>query len=207
MPAIRTLLVGLMAFCPLLVVPLAHAAGDAVAGEALAAPCAACHGQSGVATLPAYPNLAGQGEKYLVAQLRAIKSGARNIALMTGQLDARSDTDLENLAAYYAAMPRPVAQALDEKLDVGAQIYRGGIARKGVAACTACHAPNGNGNSLAGFPGLGGQPAEYLVVQLTAYREGERMTDESLGGVMRTIAGGLTDADIKAVANYVQGLH
>lgn len=185
----------------------ALAAGDAAAGEALAAPCGACHGANGVATLPAYPNLAGQGEKYTLDQLKAIKSGTRSAPLMTGQLDAMSDSDLANLAAYYAAMPRAVGQAKDERLDVGAQIFRGGIARKGVAACTACHSPSGAGNSLAGFPGVGGQSADYVTAQLIAYREGVRMTDEALGGVMRAVAEGLTDGEIRAVANYIQGLH
>ncbi len=207
MRLVRSAPIVVLALSALVLSSNASAAGDAAAGAALAAPCAACHGQDGVTTLPGYPNLAGQGEKYTADQLRAIKSGVRVAPLMTGQLDAMSDADLVNLAAYYAAMPRPVGQAKDERLDVGAQIYRGGIARKGVAACAACHSPVGAGNSLAGFPGLGGQPADYLVTQLTAYREGVRVTDESLGGVMRAVAEGLTDGEIKAVANYIQGLH
>ena len=207
MRLVRSAPIVVLALSALVLSSNASAAGDAAAGAALAAPCAACHGQDGVTTLPGYPNLAGQGEKYTADQLRAIKSGVRAAPLMTGQLDAMSDADLVNLAAYYAAMPRPIGQAKDERLDVGAQIYRGGIARKGVAACTACHSPIGAGNSLAGFPGLGGQPADYLVAQLTAYREGVRVTDESLGGVMRAVAEGLTDGEIKAVANYIQGLH
>ncbi|NJN52095.1 MAG: cytochrome c4 [Gammaproteobacteria bacterium] len=138
----------------------------------MSAPCGACHGQDGVTTLPGYPNLAGQGEKYTRDQLTAIKNGTRSAPLMTGQLDAMSDSDLANLAAHYASLTPAVGQAKDERLDVGAQIYRGGIARKGVAACSACHSPTGAGNSLAGFPAVGGQPADYLVAQLTAYREG-----------------------------------
>jgi cytochrome c553 len=185
----------------------AHAAGDAAAGQALAAPCAACHGQNGVAVLPAYPNLAGQGESYLLKQLRLIKSGGRAAPLMAGQLDALTDQDLANLAAHYASLAPTVGQAADERLDVGERIYRGGIASKGVAACTACHSPTGAGNSLAGYPRLGGQPAEYVAVQLKAYREGQRVSDDDLGNVMRQIAAGLTDGEIGAVANYVQGLH
>jgi len=157
--------------------------------------------------LPIYPNIGGQSEKYLAAQLKAIKSGARAAPLMAGQLDALSEADLDNLAAHFAGQPAVVGQAQDEALALGAQIYRGGIARKGVAACTACHSPTGAGNSLAGFPSLSGQTVDYTVAQLTAYREATRTTDENFGGVMRSIAGGLTDGEIKAVANYVHGLH
>lgn len=203
MPLLRTLLVGVMVSLPL----AASAAGDAAAGQALAAPCAACHGQNGVAILPAYPNLAAQGEAYLRKQLGLIKTGVRPVPLMAGQLDALSEADLANLAAYYASLPATVGQAADERLDLGERIYRAGIATKGVAACTACHSPTGAGNSLAGYPHLSGQPSEYVATQLKAYREGQRVSDDDLGAVMRQIAGGLTDGEIAAVANYVQGLH
>jgi cytochrome c553 len=192
-----------LVFLPL----VATAAGDATAGQALAAPCAACHGQNGVAVLPAYPNLAGQGEAYLRKQLGLIKSGARAVPLMAGQLDALSEADLANLAAFYASLPATVNQAKDERLDLGERIYRAGIASKGVAACTACHSPTGAGNALAGYPHLGGQPSDYVATQLKAYREGQRASDDDVGAVMRQVAAGLTDGEIAAVANYVQGLH
>jgi len=188
----------------------ALAAGDPAAGEAQAAACAACHGQDGATGLdPTYPNLAGQNEKYLTHQLMAIRDGDRNIALMAGQLTGKSDEDLANLAAYYAAMPGKISQAQgdDESLAAAEKIYRGGIAAKSVAACTSCHAPSGNGNAAAGYPDIGGQPAGYTIAQLTAYREGERVTDENVGGMMRGVAQGLTDKEIAALADYIQGLH
>lgn len=202
---VQTLL-GLMAVLPL----WASAAGDVAAGQALATPCAACHGQDGVAVLPNSPNLAGQSTAYLVRQMTQIKSGARAVPLMAGQLDALKDDDFANLAAYYASLKAPVGQASAEnkdKLALGERIYRSGIASKGVAACSACHSPTGSGNALAGFPHLGGQTEQYVIAQLTAYRERNRATDEEHGGVMRGIAQGLTDSEIAAVANYVQGLH
>src|SRR5262245_54655450 len=205
MPLVRTFL-GLMALLPL----VASAAGDVAAGQAHSAPCAACHGQEGVATLPNSPNLAGQNAAYLVRQLTMIKSGVRSVPLMAGQLDALSDADLANLAAYYASLKAPVGQAAADnadKLTLGERIYRSGIASRGVAACTACHSPTGSGNALAGFPHLGGQTVQYVTTQLTAFREGNRATDDATGGVMRSVAKGLTDSDIAAVANYLQGLH
>jgi cytochrome c553 len=185
----------------------AMAAGDAEAGKATAVPCGACHGQNGVALVPGAPNLAGQSSRYLVAQLQLIKSGARSAPLMAGQLTNLSTADLENVAAYFAAMPAPVGQADGELILVGEQIYRGGIANKAVPACTACHTPTGSGNAPAGFPRIGGQRADYVIPQLTAYREGTRTTDEAYGNAMRQVANGLTDTEIKALASYIQGLH
>jgi cytochrome c553 len=194
---------GLLCLIPTIV----FAAGDANAGKALATPCAACHGQDGVAIVPGSANLAGQNERYLKTQLELIKSGARPVPLMAGQLDKLSASDLENLAAYFAAMPSTVGQASGDQVALGEKIYRGGIAGKGVAACTACHSPTGSGNGLAGFPHLGGQRSDYVVVQLTSYREGKRITDEAYGGMMRGVAGGLNDGEITALASYIQGLH
>jgi len=186
---------------------MVFAAGDADAGKSLAAACGACHGQNGVALVPGSPNLAGQNERYLNTQLELIKSGTRAVPLMAGQLDQLSASDLANLAAYFAAMPGTVGQASGDQLALGERIYRSGIASKGVAACTACHSPTGSGNGLAGFPHIGGQRLDYIVVQLTSYREGKRITDEAYGGMMRGVAGGLNDGEIAAVASYIQGLH
>lgn len=191
------------------VVP-AYAAGDPEAGQAQAAPCGACHGQDGATGIdPTYPNLAGQNEKYLLRHLQMIQDGRRNIPLMAGQLNGKSEADLADLAAYYASLPAKVGQAAgdDDAIARAAKIYRGGIARKGVAACGACHNPTGVGNDLAGFPRLGGQPAPYTVAQLTAYRERIRATDEDYGGMMRDIAEGMTDTEIALIADYIQGLH
>jgi len=188
----------------------AFAAGDPARGEAQVAACSACHGQDGATGLdPTYPNLAGQNEAYLTGQLRMIQSNERNIALMAGQLTGKSDQDLQDLAAYYAALPAKLSQAQgdDEQIARAEKIYRGGIASKGVAACAACHSPKGNGNAPAGFPAISGQSSAYTIAQLTAYREGLRTSDEAFGGMMRGVAQGLTDGEIAALADYLQGLN
>lgn len=193
------------------VAPLAQGAeGDAQAGEAQAASCAACHGQDGASPIdPTYPTLAGQSERYLLRQLELIQSGDRPVPLMAGQLDGKSTRQLADLAAYYASLPAPVgvAEADEETLAMAQSIYRGGILEKGVAACSSCHAPTGRGNGPAGFPLVGGQAKGYTVAQLTAYREGERTTDEFYGGMMRGVAARLTDTEIEALAEYLRGLH
>lgn len=202
--------VAVLMLMALIITPAAYADGDPEAGKAQAAPCGACHGQDGASPIdPTYAVLAGQNEKYLLRQLQLIQSNERPVPLMAGQLNGKSDDDLADLAAYYASLPDKVGQAQgdDETLAMAEQIYRGGILDKGVAACTACHAPTGDGNAPAGFPAIGGQPKAYTVAQLTAYREGERTTDQEYGAMMRNIAARLTDTEIAALADYIQGLH
>ena len=173
----------------------------------LTATCVACHGEDGNATIEGYPNLAGQNEKYLIHQMELMRSGERVVPLMLGQLETKTDAELQELATHYATMPGRIGQATSEMLELGEKIYRGGILQKGVAACTACHSPFGNGNSLAGFPRISGQPVEYTVAALKAYREGQRTSDDNNGGMMQDIAANLNDTEIAAVANYITGLY
>ena len=180
---------------------------DTEVGRSLSASCTACHGNDGNALQAENSNLAGQNEKYLFRQLQMIQSEEREIVVMKGLLNAFDDGDLRNIAAYYASLPGRIGQSNPEGLEEGEAIYRGGILEKKVAACTACHAPNGNGNMLAGFPRVSGQTVEYTVAQLKAYREQERTTDEDYGGMMRDIAARLTDSEIEALANYMTGLY
>src|SRR5690554_3879244 len=94
---------GLVFILSLLIVPFATAAGDAAAGQGKVAACAACHASDGNSPAPTFPKIAGLGEKYLLKQLQDIKSGVRPVPEMTGQLDAMSDQDLADIAAYYNA--------------------------------------------------------------------------------------------------------
>ncbi len=188
---------------------IVYGAGDVERGKAQALVCAACHGQDGASGIaPNYPNLAGQNEKYLYNQLQMIASGERTLVEMTGQLIGKSEQDLWDLAAYYANLPHKpgVSKGADQDIGKAASIYRGGIARKGIAACTACHSPTGQGNSQAGYPSIAGQSVEYTIAQLTAYRENRRKTDENFGGMMRGVAETLTDSEIAIMADYLRGL-
>ena len=98
-------------------------------------------------------------------------------------------------------MPRAARDP--ELVKLGQAIYRGGILSRNVAACTACHGPNGSGVP-AQFPRLAGQFAEYTTAQLKAFRSGERANDPNR--TMRTVAEKLSDKEIAAVAEYVAGL-
>jgi cytochrome c553 len=79
-------------------------AGDVKAGRAKALMCQACHGLDGLSKVPDAPNIAGQTEPYMVAQLQAYKSGARKNDAMSVVAPPLSDTDIEDLAAYFSAI-------------------------------------------------------------------------------------------------------
>lgn len=181
------------------------AAGDAEAGKAASAVCAGCHGVNGVAAIKTYPNLAGQGAPYIYKQLMEFKSGARENAVMLGMVANLSDADMKNLAAFYAEMPAAEGVSASENLEAGRQIFSGGITSIQVPACASCHAPDGAGNDAAKFPALSGQNAEYVVLALQSFRSGTRANDP--GKMMQMVAARMSDAEIAAVANYVQGLH
>jgi cytochrome c553 len=194
------LLLVLASFAPATVL----AAGSAEAGQAKAAVCAACHGVDGNSFNPEWPVLAGQNAAYQVASLKAFKSGERVNVLMSAQVATLTDQDMEDIAAFFASKPRQPKAADQSKLQNGERLYRGGNKESSIAACIACHGPNGSGNAPAGYPAIGGQHAVYTAQQLRAYRSGERKSD--LNQMMRNNTARLTDAEIDAVASYVQGL-
>ncbi|MEM1143421.1 MAG: c-type cytochrome [Pseudomonadota bacterium] len=184
--------------------------GDPAVGEQKAVTCPACHGADGNSLVPSFPKLAGLGEKYLLQQMQHIRDGTRPVAAMVGQVDNMSDQDLADIAAYYNQLDRSRESASPDLIALGEKVYRAGVADRNVAACIACHGANGNGNSPAGFPGIGGQHADYLAAQLIAYRKGYedptgRVTDGDIK-IMRSNAFGLSDKEIQAVAAYVSGL-
>lgn len=185
--------------------------GDASAGERKVVVCSACHGADGNSLVPAFPKLAGLGEKYLLEQMQHIRDGLRPVAQMVGQVDNMSDQDLADIAAFYHAKPRSVEKADPNLIELGEKVYRAGVAERNVAACIACHGARGSGNSPAGFPAIGGQHADYLSAQLKAYRKGYedpdgRVTDGDIK-IMRSNAFGLSDREIEAVSAYVSGLN
>lgn len=171
--------------------------------------CAACHGADGNSVAPANPRLAGQHAGYLHKQLTDFKAQggkkpARDNALMTGMAAALSDPDMRALAAFYASRTPMPAAASDKDLAArGQKIWRGGIAEKNVPACAGCHGPDGAG--IPGrYPRLAGQFAEYIDAQLRLFRAGGRANDPN--GMMRGVAARMSDAEVRAVAEYAAGL-
>lgn len=181
-----------------------QATGDAAAGEAKAAVCLACHGPNGNALVPTWPKLAGQHPEYTYKQLMDFKSGARVNDQMSPQVAALEEPDFRDLAAYYAAQQQTPGAADPALAGRGERIYRGGNPSTGLAACTGCHGPAGAGQGLAKFPRISGQHAQYLDSTLKGFRAGTRANDRN--GMMGDVAGRMSDDEIAAVSQYIQGL-
>ena len=180
--------------------------GDAEAGKQLVSACSACHGADGNSLAGIWPSLAGQNYKYLLKQLRLVKSGDREIIEMVGQLDNLSDQDLKDISAFYSVQNNTIGQVEKDKLDLGRKLYYSGNLDKGVPACTACHSPRGLGNAPAAYPLLSGQQPDYVSKALKDYRSGER-SNEDPSKIMIAIAYKLDDNEIEALSSFVHGLH
>lgn len=171
--------------------------------------CSACHGVDGNGAIPVNPVLAGQHPDYSYKQLMNFKSdagkpAARPSSVMTAIVAGLSRDDLANAAVYFGTQePKPRAARDADLVRSGQMIYRGGISGKNVPACSSCHGPNGAGMP-AQFPRIAGQHAQYTADQLRAFRSGQRANDPNR--MMRSIANSLSDREIEALAQYVQGL-
>ena len=184
--------------------PAAPAKPDMAKGQALSTQvCGACHTADGSRGSPANPIIAGQHPEYLAKQLGEFKSGKRNNPVMKGFASTLSDTDVRDVAAFYGSKQAKPGTAKNKDLyTLGQKIYRGGIADKQVPACAGCHSPTGAGIPIQ-YPRLGGQHADYTELQLNGFRSGQRNNSAP----MTAIAARLSDQEIKAVADYIAGLH
>jgi cytochrome c553 len=164
--------------------------------------CAACHNADGNSVITLNPKLAGQHPEYLVKQLTEFKSGKRANAVMSGMAAMLSDEDMKGVAVYFSNQNLVLGKAKTNGVgSLGEKIYRGGIASTNVPACAACHGANGAGIPKQ-FPRLGGQHSDYTLAQLRTFRTGERAN----APMMMAIATKMTDSEMAAVADYIQGL-
>ncbi|MCS4532689.1 c-type cytochrome [Neisseria montereyensis] len=172
--------------------------------------CAACHAADGNSGIAMYPKLAGQHEYYIFTQTKDIKDGNRTTgaaAAMAPMVASLSDQDIRNVAAFYSTQfPKEGETNPRENPELGTKIYRGGLADKSVPACMSCHGPSGagmpgGGTSIIAYPRLGGQHKAYIIEQMKAYQSGQRQNP-----IMADIASRLSDDELDAVANFIQGL-
>ena len=179
-------------------------AADSEAGKTKSALCAGCHGADGNSTNGVWPKLAGQHASYLEKQIHEFKDGTRADPVMRGMVAALSDTDIEDIAAYYESQSIKSGAFDQELLEKGEAIYRGGITETSVPACIACHGPAGEGNGPALFPSLKSQHTEYTVAQLKKFKDGSRANDP--GKMMRNVSVRMLDSEMAAVSAYLAAL-
>ena len=208
----RHMIAVLVSTTALLTTPLALAGGDAANGKniALQKGCAGCHGVDGNSPAATWPKIAGQGEKYLVKQLKAfrdkdVNNSGRANAVMYGFSKDLNDQEINDISAYFAGQKLKFGEADASSVDHGLQLYRGGDKTRGIPSCMGCHGPTGAGNPASGYPRLAGQWASYTESQLNQFKLEERRNDENR--MMRDIASKMYPEDIKAVSDVIQGLH
>ena len=180
----------------------APAKPDVARGKQIASTvCVACHGADGNSVVPTNPVLAGQNADYIAAQLAAFKAGTRPSPIMQGMAAPLSPEDMRSLGAWFASQKHLPMVARDKALALrGEQIWRGGIKSTSVPACAGCHGAAGMG--IPGpYPRLSGQYSDLTYGWLKAFASNARPHP-----VMSLIASKMTDADMKAVAEYAAGL-
>ncbi len=165
--------------------------------------CSNCHGIDGNSVSPNFPRLAGQTPDYIVTQLTNFRSHQRSdppgYEYMWGISQHLTDAQIQGLAEYFAKQTPTANAPVDAKLmAAGKLIFDNGVPEKEAAPCMACHGPGAQG--MAGFPRLAGQHQDYLVKQLHVFQE----TEHRPGTPMKQITHLLTDAEMQAVAGYLQ---
>jgi cytochrome c553 len=165
------------------------AAPDPVqAGKTAAAGCAGCHGDGGISKTPGMPSLVGLDPKFLVAAMKAYKSGQRKNDMMKSMLASVTDASMNNIALFYA-LQKPARAQTPAVGDKAAGATAG-------AACAGCHGADGVSGSPA-TPSLAGQDATYLASALQAYKQGTR-SDETMKG----LAASLDDSAVKNLSAF-----
>jgi cytochrome c553 len=209
-PATRTVLgTFLLGIGALFLTPFAAAASPALdAHSGLVATCAACHGATGQGSASmAAPRLAGQNPDYMAHALSMFKAGTRKNPVMQPIAQNLSDSDMRELADYFAAQHPPLAPAMEAPKPTavhdGAQLAQFGDGAN-VAACFSCHAAGGKGNGTR-FPSIAGQPASFTVARLHEF-QARAKNGAAKPGSMTAVAAQMTDAQIDAAAAYLSTL-
>jgi len=182
--------------------------------DAGTAPCQSCHGEKalGIDAMRT-PRLANIGYAYVVKQLTNFAEDKRTGngvgVVMNGFAKSLTEQERRDVAAYVNSLPKAsepsdLAALKADGTKVG-ESYKGQIVvRYGdngrMSACISCHGFNGRGADPV-YPKIGQQKFNYLVDQLTHWRDGSRANDPM--GQMRAVAKHLTDDDIVNAATFL----
>ena len=167
--------------------------------------CVACHGKEGAKAILKYPNLAGQDAKYLAAQIKDIKSGARVAAKgddgnprtkgMADVLHLVDDAQIDAISTWLAGLPAPAPAAVEnaERVAQGADLYK-------KSGCMSCHGPEGK-KPLPTYPSLAGAKKDYAVLQIKDIRDGVRTNGKTK--LMVSFAKKLSDEQMELISEYL----
>jgi cytochrome c553 len=162
-------------------------------GATLALRCTTCHGAAGLSEADS-PNLAGQYADVIYKQLIDYQRGARANVVMTALAKTLSDEQVQELAQYYAYLPKP---GVSTDPDTAPALVRVGDPMRNIGPCASCH---GAADRKANTPRIDGEPQSYLERQLAGFRSEARHND--INAAMRNVAHQMTPAEIVAMSRY-----
>lgn len=175
--------------------------------EAKVATCIGCHGIKGYqASFPEVyrvPMISGQSAKYIVSALTAYKQGDRKHPTMRGIATSLSEQDINDIANFYAASGVEAGHQLSEKANKEPDAQVAALLTK--AACVSCHGANFS-KPIDVYPKIAGQHKDYLFAALRAYKTENNAVMGRNNAVMGAIAKQFSNAELKALANYVSSL-
>ncbi len=184
----------------------AQAQGSANPAEAKTAMCIGCHGiagyQSSFPEVYKVPRISGQSAKYIVAAVDGYRKGDRKHPTMRAIAQSLTDQDIANLAAYYEQDGKVEGATLPPPREANAQVAQ--LLQKG--ACVSCHGDNFSKAIDPSYPKIAGQHADYLFVALKAYRDNANQTWGRANPVMAGMAKQFSNAELKAMAQYIGSL-
>ena len=184
-----------------------EAKGDVEAGKQKIAMCIGCHGIPGYqASFPEVhkvPMISGQSAKYISAALVAYQKGERKHPTMRGIAESLSEKDIADVSAYYEQHGKtgaelPVKPAREPSVQVAELLKKG--------ACVSCHGDNFAKPIDPSYPKIAGQHADYLFVALKSYKVEKNANVGRGNAIMGGVAKQFTNAELKALANYVSSL-